>query len=479
MTMDTPPIDAGLPLAERVAARIEESKPDESKPATHFLRDVARVDLGIYRAVAATSTPSMDGPIRRLSELADHSKIWLAIAALMAIGGGPRGRRAAADGIAAVAVSSVIVNTMLKLVAKRSRPERLAAGVPTQRHVSMPRSGSFPSGHSASAFAFATGVARTLPTEAIPIRLLASLVAYSRVHTGVHYPGDVIIGALIGTTIAECVTQAGSLLDSKPSSNAVVWERNERGTGCKRSRWTQIDEEDEKEDPMTSILMVLTSHDQLGTTGRKTGWYLPEAAHPWKVFTEAGFDLAWTSPLGGYAQMDGVDRDDTVQTEFLDTFGELGPKTTTTASVDASRFDAIFYVGGHGAMWDFPGDEHLNRIAMSIYNRGGVVSAVCHGPAGLVNLKLPTGEFLVAGKNVASFSDDEEAAAGLTDVVPFLLGSILEQRGANMRIGTNFEPMTMTDGRLVTGQNPASATGTAEAVVAALAARTSVLSPAS
>jgi putative intracellular protease/amidase len=216
------------------------------------------------------------------------------------------------------------------------------------------------------------------------------------------------------------------------------------------------------------ILMVLTNHEQLGNTGLKTGWYLPEAAHPWNVFTQAGYDLSWTSPKGGFARMDGVDLHDPIQAEFLNTFSEKGPGTQPASAVNADEFDAIFFVGGHGAMWDFPAEASLNATAMSIYNRGGVVSAVCHGPAGLINLKLSTGGYLVAGKKVAAFTNDEEEAAGLTDEVPFLLSSILEQRGALMTAAPHFESHVVTDGRLVTGQNPDSATETAQAVVVAL-----------
>jgi putative intracellular protease/amidase len=222
---------------------------------------------------------------------------------------------------------------------------------------------------------------------------------------------------------------------------------------------------------MTAIVMMLTNHDRLGDTGRKTGWYLSEAAHPWKVFSDAGFEMSWTSPEGGFAGMDGVDLTDPVQAEFLQQFGSKGPETQAAETIVPSQFDAIFYVGGHGAMWDFASDETLDRIAMTIYGQNGVVAAVCHGPAGLVNLKLATGEYLVAGRNVAAFTDAEEEAAGLTNVVPFLLSSVLEQRGAVLQAANNFEPKVVTDGRLVLGQNPASATGTAEAVIAALEAR--------
>jgi putative intracellular protease/amidase len=220
---------------------------------------------------------------------------------------------------------------------------------------------------------------------------------------------------------------------------------------------------------MTSVLMVLTSHDRLGDTGEPTGWYLPEAAHPWKVFTAAGYEVSFVSPDGGHPTMSGDDLSDPVQAEFLALYGDRGPHTTTPETVDASVFDVILYVGGHGAMWDFADNRPLANLASSIYESGGFVAAVCHGPAGLVNITLSDGSHLVAGKNVAAFTDAEESAVGLTDVVPFLLASTLVERGAVHHPAPNFEPKVVVDGRLVTGQNPASATALAEAIVHAVA----------
>lgn len=222
---------------------------------------------------------------------------------------------------------------------------------------------------------------------------------------------------------------------------------------------------------MSRGAVVLTSHDTLGDTGRATGWYLPEAAHPWKVFTEAGYELTFTSPEGGRPAMDGVDADDPLQQAFLDMYGTEGPDTLKAATVDPSRYDAIFYVGGHGAMWDFPDDTHLSSAAADIYGRGGVVAAVCHGPAGLVNIRLGDGSHLVDGRRVAAFTDAEEAAVGLTEVVPFLLETRLTQRGAIHQAAANFQPQVIADGRLITGQNPASAAGVAEAIVAQISSR--------
>ncbi|MGH2816287.1 MAG: phosphatase PAP2 family protein, partial [Actinomycetota bacterium] len=148
---------------------------------------------------------ALDLPVRRLSGAADKSRIWLAIAAVVAVTGGRRGRRAALEGVAAIAVTSATVNLGLKPIARRRRPDRAQPALFEGRHVPMPRSASFPSGHAASAFAFAYAVGRHLPVLTVPIRLLAVAVAYSRVHTGVHYPGDVVIGSVAGAGTAAMV----------------------------------------------------------------------------------------------------------------------------------------------------------------------------------------------------------------------------------------------------------------------------------
>ena len=169
------------------------------------LRDANAIDLAIYRAVAATPSPSLDEVMRTLSDAADDSKLWLAAAAAMAVLGGRPGRRAAITGAAAIAATSFLVNVPLKILLRRARPDRIAARVPIARHVPMPLTSSFPSGHAASGFAFAAAVAGSLPGVAAPLRTIASTVGYSRVHTGVHYPGDVVVGSLIGTTVGETV----------------------------------------------------------------------------------------------------------------------------------------------------------------------------------------------------------------------------------------------------------------------------------
>ena len=176
------------------------------------LGDLRAVDHAVYAAIAATPTPTLDVPLRRLSTAANYSRVWFAIAALLALGGGRGGRRAALSGAASVGVTSAVVNLGLKTVGRR-RPDREGHGVPEERHVRMPTSTSFPSGHSAAGFAFANSVSAELPVLALPLRLLALLVAYSRVHTGVHYPSDAIaggiVGGVMGQTVASFVHYAG------------------------------------------------------------------------------------------------------------------------------------------------------------------------------------------------------------------------------------------------------------------------------
>lgn len=216
---------------------------------------------------------------------------------------------------------------------------------------------------------------------------------------------------------------------------------------------------------MTTVAMVLTSHDQLGETGRSTGWYVPEAAHPWRLFSDAGFEMVWVSPGGGQPAMDGVDLADPVQQAFLAHYGSQGPDTVVPAELDPAAIDVVFYVGGHGAMWDLRTDAALSSLAGAVYDDGGTVAAVCHGPAGIVDIRLADGSWLVDGKEVAAFTNDEESVVGLTDVVPFLLQDALVARGARHRAAERFSAQVVADGRLVTGQNPASAVGVAAAVI--------------
>ncbi len=182
--------------------------------AAKVVGELDQLDRAVYEAVAQSATPSLDAPLRRLSDFANYSKIWIAAALIVGAAGGSRGRRAALTGLVSIGVTSAVVNQGAKRLAVRPRPDREGEEVPETRFVRMPESTSFPSGHSASGFAFATTVGGSLPVVGVLLRSLAVAVAYSRVHTGVHYPGDVIIGSLIGGSIGGMVSWASRRLVS-------------------------------------------------------------------------------------------------------------------------------------------------------------------------------------------------------------------------------------------------------------------------
>ncbi len=171
--------------------------------------ELRALDVAVYAAIAATPTPRLDRVFRRVSDAANYSRLWLASAGVLAATSGATGRRAAVDGLASVALTSAVVNLALKPFWARRRPDRAAQHVPVGRYVAMPRSTSFPSGHAASAFAFATGVATDLPVAGIALSAAATVVAYSRVHTGVHYPIDVIAGSVTGGALAPVAVSLG------------------------------------------------------------------------------------------------------------------------------------------------------------------------------------------------------------------------------------------------------------------------------
>ena len=196
-------------LADQLARR---SGPVRQRAAAG-LHELGAVDQAIYLAVAATPTSSLDEPLRRLSDAANNSVLWLAIAAGLGAVGGPAGRRAAVRGTVAIGVTSPLVNLAAKSAWSRRRPDRADAGVPVGRNVRMPASASFPSGHAASGFAFATAVGRDQPLLGMALRFLAAAVAYSRVHTGVHYPGDAVVGSLVGAGTGQAVA---GLIDRLP-----------------------------------------------------------------------------------------------------------------------------------------------------------------------------------------------------------------------------------------------------------------------
>jgi putative intracellular protease/amidase len=218
------------------------------------------------------------------------------------------------------------------------------------------------------------------------------------------------------------------------------------------------------------ILIVLTSHDQLGVTGEKTGFWLEEFAAPYYVLKDAGALLKLASPKGGQPPLDPKSDLPENQTEstkrFLaDSSAQLElANTTKLADISANNFDAIFFPGGHGPMWDMPDNSASIVLIEDFVKADKPVAAVCHAPVALINVRDSNGEFLIKGKNVTGFSNDEEKAVGLTDVVPFLLEDVLKERGGIFSKGLDWKSYIQVDGKLVTGQNPASS----EAVAAAL-----------
>ncbi len=227
------------------------------------------------------------------------------------------------------------------------------------------------------------------------------------------------------------------------------------------------------------VLLVLTNHAELGKTGKRTGFYLSEAAHPLEVFAKAGYPVTLGSPLGGFAPLDpkSYDLEDPANAAFWEKYGSgeekdgtLGVKDTkAVGNLNPADFSAVFYAGGHGTMWDFRQSVPIRKFTAVVYEDGGAVGAVCHGPAALIDVKLSDGSPLVKGKKVAAFTNAEEEAVGLTETVPYLLQSELEAAGASHVAAENFKENAVLDGRLATGQNPASAKKTAELLVEALA----------
>lgn len=214
------------------------------------------------------------------------------------------------------------------------------------------------------------------------------------------------------------------------------------------------------------VLFVLTSHDRKGDTGQPTGFYLGEVTHPLAELEAAGIPVEFASIQGGEPPVDGLKLDDAVNARYWsdDAFRDAIRTTARLEDVDPSRYAAIFFAGGHGAMWDFPNSPAVARVTRDIYENGGVVAAVCHGPSALVNVKLGDDSYLVAGKRVSAFTDSEERAVNLESIVPFLLASTLAERGALHEGAPDWTAKVVVDGRLVTGQNPQSARGVGAAL---------------
>ncbi len=203
------------------------------------------------------------------------------------------------------------------------------------------------------------------------------------------------------------------------------------------------------------ILMILTSHDQLGNTGQKTGFWLEEFAAPYYVFKDAGAQITVASPQGGQVPLDPKSDDPAAQTDDTRRFKED----------PAADFDAVFYPGGHGPLWDLAEDPLSIALIETMLGAGKPVAAVCHAPGVLRRVKAPDGTPLVRGKSVTGFANSEEEAVGLTDVVPFLVEDMLKENGGNYSKGGDWQPYVASDGLLITGQNPASSKPAAQALL--------------
>lgn len=224
------------------------------------------------------------------------------------------------------------------------------------------------------------------------------------------------------------------------------------------------------------ILMVLTSHDRLGDTGKRTGFWLEEFAAPYYVLKDAGHEITLVSPKGGEPPLDPKSDEPESQTEATRRFKgdqQAQAQLASTERLDVVRptdFDAVFYPGGHGPLWDLSEDPQSKTLIEQMLAAGKPVALVCHAPAVLKNVTGEDGRPLVAHKRLTGFTNEEEEAVGLTDVVPFLLEDVLTQLGADFRKTEAFKPHVIRDGLLITGQNPASSEPAAEALLEALVA---------
>ncbi|MFD2741495.1 type 1 glutamine amidotransferase domain-containing protein [Sulfitobacter aestuarii] len=222
------------------------------------------------------------------------------------------------------------------------------------------------------------------------------------------------------------------------------------------------------------ILMVLTSHDKLGDTGNKTGFWLEEFAAPYYVFKDAGAEVTLASPQGGQPPLDPSSDSDDAQTDATRRFksDDAAQKdlanTEALSTISAERYDAIFFPGGHGPLWDLAEDRDSIALIETFAASNRPIGAVCHAPAVFKHTKGPDGKPLVSGKTVTGFTNTEEEGVGLTDVVPFLVEDMLKTNGGDYRKGDDWASFVLTDGKLVTGQNPASSEEAARNLLALL-----------
>jgi putative intracellular protease/amidase len=219
---------------------------------------------------------------------------------------------------------------------------------------------------------------------------------------------------------------------------------------------------------MKKVLMVLTSHDQLGNTGRKTGFWLEELAAPYYTFKDAGFDITLASPLGGQPPLDPKSNEPSFQTDLTRRFEADAAANAQLAAtlrldtINQADYDTVFYPGGHGPLWDLAEDQHSIALIESFLAADKPVALVCHAPGVLRHVKAPSGRPLVEGKQVTGFTNTEEEGVGLTDVVPFLVEDELKAKGGVYSKGADWASYVVRDGLLITGQNPASSAEAAE-----------------
>lgn len=219
------------------------------------------------------------------------------------------------------------------------------------------------------------------------------------------------------------------------------------------------------------VLLVLTSHDQLGNTGKKTGFWLEEFAAPYYLLKDAGVTVSLASPLGGQPPLDPQSDAPEAQTDATRRFKADVEAQTHLANtlklsaVSAKDFDALFYPGGHGPLWDLAENKASIALIETMYATGKPVATVCHAPGVLRHAKSPDGAALVQGKQVTGFTNTEEAMVGLTHVVPFLVEDMLREQGGIFSKAADWQPYVLTDGLLITGQNPASSQAVAQALL--------------
>lgn len=222
---------------------------------------------------------------------------------------------------------------------------------------------------------------------------------------------------------------------------------------------------------MKKVLVILPSHDQLGNTGQKTGFWLEEFTDPYYKFIDSGYEVTIASPRGGKPPVDPKSTQKENQSGSTQRFEKDKSaqakleNTLVLSQVSAGDYDTLFLPGGHGPMWDLSSDENMKKIVEDFYSDKKIVSAVCHGPAGLLQATDRNGNSILKGKKITGFTNNEESAVGLTKAVPFLLENRMKELGGKFEKGQDFKPFVISDGQLITGQNPKSALPAAEKVI--------------